>query len=55
MKLSDAALLTIMDIFRQGIVEAKDISELLRNLDLVEQDGKLIPAHKVWNQVSPTD
>lgn len=44
MKLSDVALLALMDIFRQGIVELKDISELLRELDLeVGDDGKLYP------------
>ena len=45
MKLSDVALLTLMDIFRQGVLELKDISELLRELDLeVGPDGKLYPA-----------
>lgn len=42
MKLADDALIGIIEIFRQGLMEEKDISELLRGLDLEKNaDGKL--------------
>ncbi len=42
MKLADDALIGIIEIFRQGLMEEKDISELLRGLDLeVNANGKL--------------
>lgn len=42
MKLAEDALLHILDIFRRGIVEMRDMSDLLRKLDLIEgPDGKL--------------
>jgi hypothetical protein len=42
MKLADDALIGIIEIFRQGLMENKDISELLRGLDLeCTADGKL--------------
>lgn len=42
MKLADDALIGIIEIFRQGLMENKDISELLRGLDLERTtDGKL--------------
>lgn len=34
MKLADDALIRIIEIFRQGLMEQKDISSLLRELDL---------------------
>lgn len=34
MKLSDEVMLEIVDIFRQGLAEGKDVSDLLRDLDL---------------------
>lgn len=34
MKLSDEVLLEIVEIVREGISEGKDISEMLRNLEL---------------------
>lgn len=34
MKLSEEVLVEIIDIVRQGIVEGKDVSDLLRELDL---------------------
>ncbi len=42
-KLGDDVLVAIMTTFRKGLVENCDISELLRQLDLVpgDYDGKL--------------
>lgn len=34
MKLADDALIRIIEILRQGLMENKDISDLLRGLDL---------------------
>lgn len=34
MKLADDALIRIIEILRQGLMEEKDISQLLRDLDL---------------------
>jgi len=36
MKLSDEVMLEIVDIFRQGIAEGKDVSDLLRAIELDE-------------------
>lgn len=42
MKLADDALIRIIEILRQGLMENKDISNLLRGLDLeVNSLGKL--------------
>lgn len=42
MKLADDALIRIIEIFRQGLMDNKDISVLLRELDLEKNDvGKL--------------
>ncbi len=42
MKLADDALIRIIEILRQGLMENKDISQLLRSLDLeVNSLGKL--------------
>lgn len=41
MKLSPEALLEIVDIFRTGLAERKDVSQCLRELDLVEENGSL--------------
>lgn len=42
MKLGDETLLVLVDIFRRAIVEMKDISDDLRQLDLeLGADGKL--------------
>ena len=42
MKLADDALIRIIEILRQGLMENKDISDLLRTLDLeVNSTGKL--------------
>ncbi len=42
MKLADDALIRIIEILRQGLMESKDISDLLRGLDLeVNSMGKL--------------
>ena len=35
MRLGDDVLIEIVDIVRQGLVEGKDVSELLRALDVV--------------------
>jgi len=40
-KLADDALLGIMACLRKGLAEGVDISQLLRDMDLVERDGKL--------------
>jgi hypothetical protein len=43
MKLADEVLVEIVDIVRTGLVEQKDISDLLRDLDLqVDKDQKLV-------------
>lgn len=42
MKLADDALLLLIDIFRSALVEGKDISQSLRDLELnPDADGKL--------------
>lgn len=42
MKLADDALIRIIEILRQGLMENKDISDLLRGLDLEPNgSGKL--------------
>lgn len=42
MKLADNALIRIIEILRQGLMENKDISDLLRTLELEpDADGKL--------------
>jgi hypothetical protein len=41
MKLAPDTLLEIMAILQSGILEMKDISGGLRDLDLEERDGKL--------------
>ena len=42
MKLSNAALAEIVDIFREGILEGKDMSSRLREIDLVVQEGAIL-------------
>lgn len=47
MKLADDALIRIIEILRQGLMEEKDISDLLRNLDLEQNlHGKLSVSSK---------
>jgi hypothetical protein len=42
MKLADDALIRVIEILRQGLMEGKDVSELLRELDLEpNSQGKL--------------
>jgi hypothetical protein len=42
MKLADEALIRIIEIFRQGLMDNKDVSVLLRELDLERNaSGKL--------------
>ncbi len=41
MKLASDALIAIIGTFRKGLMEDVDISELLKELSLVERDGKL--------------
>lgn len=49
MKLSEDVLVEIIDIVRQGIAEGKDISELLRKMELgVEPDSELGPDDKIF-------
>lgn len=42
MKLGADALIEIMDIVRRGLTEMKDISELLRDLDLESKEEKVL-------------
>ncbi len=57
MKLADDALIRIIEIFRQGLMENKDISELLRELELDVSGGKLAisaaPTAAAWNTNAP--
>lgn len=52
MKLANDALLAIIGIFRKGLTEGSDMSDLLRNVDLVpDASGKLqlAPSHEdIW-------
>lgn len=41
MKLANDALLGIMACLRKGLEEGVDISQLLRDMELVERDGEL--------------
>lgn len=52
MKLADDALLGIMACLRKGLEEGIDISQLLRDMELVEKDGKisLAPGNDPWKQ-----
>lgn len=42
MKLGKDVLLEIVDIVRDGLLNNKDISERLRELDLVERQGAIL-------------
>jgi hypothetical protein len=56
MKLADDALLMLVEIFRRGILEMGDVSQAMRDLDLIEDsEGKLTLKHKGWDTVSDTD
>lgn len=64
MKLADDALVQIIDFLRQGLMDNKDVSELLRTLDLhPNTSGKLsiasstvTPPMRTWDdQNSETD
>ena len=51
MKLAEDALLCIMEAFRKGLIENMDISDLLRQIDLTDKNGKLgltETIHDVW-------
>lgn len=52
MKLGDDVLLCIMEALRKGLTEGVDISDLLREIDLVDDGtGKLklaVPLKDVW-------
>lgn len=41
MKLANDALLGIMACLRKGLAEGADISQLLRDMELVEKDGRI--------------
>lgn len=43
-KLSDPAIAQIVQLFQLGILTGTDVSDQMRTLQLVEQDGKLVPA-----------
>lgn len=56
MKLADDALVMLVEIFRSGIVELKDISQDLRDLDLIEDsEGKLTLKKSTWSVPMETD
>ncbi len=56
MKLADDALIMLMEIFRQGIMELKDISQGLREIDLVpDSSGKLTLRQTTWDKTNETD
>jgi hypothetical protein len=52
MKLANDALVAIIGVFRKGLTEGTDVSELLRNIDLVQDaSGRLAlnPNHEdIW-------
>jgi hypothetical protein len=52
MKLANDALVAIIGVFRKGLIEGTDVSELLRNIDLVQDESgrlKLNPNHDdIW-------
>ena len=49
MKLAEDVLVEIIDIVRQGLSEGKDISDLLRNMELsVEPDSELGKDDKIF-------
>lgn len=54
MKLNNDALVAIISIFRKGLLENKDVSELLRNLDLVVDSENKLSLNKesddLWNK-----
>ena len=53
MKLANDALVAIIGVFRKGITEGTDISNLLRNIDLIPDDSgklRLNPQHDdIWS------
>lgn len=59
MRLADDALIRIIEILRQGLMENKDISDLLRTLDLeANSEGKLgvSPGENAdWTMTPETD
>lgn len=48
MKLDKWVLLEVMDIVRSGLTEQKDVSDLLRNIDLVEDEPGLLTLSKKY-------
>ena len=52
MKLANDALIAIIGVFRKGLTEGTDVSDLLRNVDLVDDGSgklKLNPNHEdIW-------
>lgn len=52
MKLADDALLGIMACLRKGLAEGADVSQLLREMELVERDGRLSldPSADPWRK-----
>lgn len=56
MKLADDALIAIIEILRQGLMEGKDISEQLKALDLAPNDqGRLAVQSVSWAGATETD
>lgn len=41
MKLGKTVLVEIVDVVQRGILEMRDVSELLRELEVVERDGEV--------------
>jgi hypothetical protein len=56
MRLADDALIRIIEILRQGLMENKDISDLLRTLDLEPNGaGKLGVSAQTTDWTAETD
>lgn len=55
MKLANDALIGIIEILRQGLMEGKDVSELLKALDLEVKDGKLSVSQSGGQWTSASD
>lgn len=50
MKLSKHGLIRIVEIVRLGLTEGRDISQMLRELDLVaDERNELTPSDQTWS------
>lgn len=55
MKLADNALLEIIDIVREGISEGRDISQMLRDLDLSSTDDGRLGLSSTYQRTSSSN